>query len=47
VTPEAIAASTPTKTGRRGRPARYSAIAIKAGLMLRLGTVFRTRRSIW
>lgn len=36
VTPEAIAAWTPTKTGRRGRPARYSAIAIEAGVMLRL-----------
>ena len=36
VTPEAIAAWTPPKTGRRGRPARYSDIAIEAGLMLRL-----------
>ncbi|WP_207462205.1 IS5 family transposase [Azospirillum sp. SYSU D00513] len=36
VTPEAIAVWTPTKTGRRGRPARYSDIAIEAGLMLRL-----------
>ena len=36
VTPEAIAAWTAAKTGRRGRPARYSAIAIEAGLMLRL-----------
>ncbi len=31
VTPEAIAAWTPGKTGRRGRPSRYSAIAIEAG----------------
>ncbi len=36
VTPEAIAAWTPPATGRRGRPSRYSAIAIEAGLMLRL-----------
>jgi len=36
VTPEAIAAWTPTKTGRRGRPSRYSDLAIQAGLMLRL-----------
>ena len=36
VTPEAIAAWTPAKTGRRGRPTRYSEIAIEAGLMLRL-----------
>ncbi|CBS91141.1 IS5-like element ISAli17 family transposase [Azospirillum lipoferum] len=36
VSPEAIAAWTPPATGRRGRPSRYSAIAIEAGLMLRL-----------
>ena len=36
VTPETIAAWTPPATGRRGRPSRYSAIAIEAGLMLRL-----------
>ncbi len=36
VTPEAIAAWTPPATGRRGRPARYSDIAIEVGLMLRL-----------
>lgn len=36
VTPEAIAAWTPAKTGRRGRPARYSDLAIEAGVMLRL-----------
>ncbi|MGN6773462.1 MAG: IS5 family transposase [Rhizobiaceae bacterium] len=36
VTPEAIAAWTPARTGQRGRPARYSDIAIEAGLMLRL-----------
>ncbi|WP_109490878.1 IS5 family transposase, partial [Azospirillum sp. TSA6c] len=36
VTPETIAAWTPPTTGRRGRPARYSDIAIEAGLMLRL-----------
>ncbi len=36
VTPEAIAAWTPPTTGRRGRPARYSDLAIEAGLMLRL-----------
>jgi hypothetical protein len=36
VTPDAIAAWTPPKTGRRGRPPRYSEVAIEAGLMLRL-----------
>ncbi|CAO3437741.1 hypothetical protein [Azospirillum endophyticum] len=36
VTPEAITAWTLPTTGRRGRPARYSDIAIEAGLMLRL-----------
>ena len=36
VTPEAIAAWTPPATGRRGRPSRYSDLAIEAGLMLRL-----------
>ena len=36
VTPEAIAAWTPARSGRRGRPVRYSDIVIEAGLMLRL-----------
>ena len=36
VTPEAIAAWTPPAMGRRGRPSRYSDVAIEAGLMLRL-----------
>lgn len=36
VTPEAIASWTPPKSGRRGRPARYSDIAVEAGMMLRL-----------
>jgi hypothetical protein len=36
VTPEAIAAWVPAATGRRGRPKRYSDVAIEAGLMLRL-----------
>ena len=36
VTPEAIASWTPPASGRRGRPARYSDVAIEAGLMLRL-----------
>ena len=36
VTPEAVAGWTPPATGRRGRPARYSDVAIEAGLMLRL-----------
>ncbi len=35
-TPEAIAAWTPPATGRCGRPARYSDVAIETGLMLRL-----------
>jgi len=36
VTPEALAAWTPAVTGRRGRPAAYSDIAIETGIMLRL-----------
>lgn len=36
VTPEAIAAWTPPASSRRGRRARYSDVAIEAGLMLRL-----------
>src|SRR5215217_2349296 len=36
VTPAALAAWTPTHSGRRGRPRQYSAIAIETGLMLRL-----------
>ena len=36
VTAEAIEAWTPINTGRRGRPQRYSAIAVETGLMLRL-----------
>jgi transposase len=36
VTPEAIAAWTPARTGRRGRPQTYSDVAVEAGLMLRL-----------
>ena len=36
VTPEAIAAWTPARSGQRGRPSRYSDVAIEAGLMLRL-----------
>lgn len=36
VTPEAIAAWAPPATGRRGRQAHYSDVAIEAGLMLRL-----------
>lgn len=36
VTPEAIAAWTSPATGRRGRPSRYSDLAIETGLMLRL-----------
>ena len=39
VTPEAIASWTPPKSGRRGRPARYSDIAVEAGILLRLGPV--------
>lgn len=36
VTPEAIAAWAPSKTGRRGRPREYSDVAVETGLMLRL-----------
>ena len=36
VTPEALAAWTPARSGKRGRPRSYSDIAIEAGLMLRL-----------
>ncbi len=36
VTPEAVAAWTSPATGRRGRPSRYSDLAIEAGQMLRL-----------
>jgi Transposase DDE domain len=36
VTAEAIEAWTPASTGRRGRPQRYSAIAVETGLLLRL-----------
>jgi len=36
VTPEAITAWTAAKTNRRGRPPRYSDLAIEAGVMLRL-----------
>ena len=36
VTPAAIAAWTPPRSGRRGRPQQYSAIASRPGLMLRL-----------
>jgi Transposase DDE domain len=36
VTPEAIATWHPAKTGRRGRSAHYSDIAIETGVMLRL-----------
>ena len=36
VTPAAIAAWTPPRNGRRGRPQQYSAIAVETGLMLRL-----------
>jgi len=36
VTPEAIAAWHPAQTGRPGRPAHYSDIAIETGVMLRL-----------
>jgi transposase len=38
VTPEAIATWTPPASGRRGRRARYSDVAIEAGLMLRLAS---------
>jgi hypothetical protein len=36
VTAEAIEAWTPANTGRRGRPQRYSEMAVETGLMLRL-----------
>src|SRR3954451_8915446 len=36
VTPEALAAWHPPKTGRRGRPRTYSDIAIETGHLLRL-----------
>ena len=36
VTPEALAAWTPAKTGRRGRPAAYSDIAVETAVVLRL-----------
>jgi hypothetical protein len=36
VTPEALAAWTPARTGKRGRPQTYSDVAVEAGLMLRL-----------
>jgi transposase len=36
VTPAAMAAWTPPRSGRRGRPQQYSAIAIETGMMLRL-----------
>jgi transposase len=36
VTPAALAAWTPSRSGERGRPQHYSAIAIETGLMLRL-----------
>jgi hypothetical protein len=36
VTAAAIAAWTPPRSGRRGRPQQYSALAIETGLMLRL-----------
>src|SRR6187431_2601437 len=36
VMPEAIAAWAPAATGQRGRPKRYSDVAIETGLMLRL-----------
>ena len=36
VPPEVIAGWTPPATGRRGRPSRYSDIAIETGLMMRL-----------
>ena len=36
VTPAAMAAWTPPRSGRRGRPQQYSEIAIETGLMLRL-----------
>src|SRR3712207_7177004 len=36
VTPEALAAWHPPRTGRRGRPRDYSAVAIETGHLLRL-----------
>jgi len=36
VTPAALAAWTPPRSGGRARPQQYSAIAMKTGLMLRL-----------
>ena len=36
VTPAALAAWTPPRSGGRGRPQQYSAIAVETGLMLRL-----------
>src|SRR4029079_4111740 len=36
VTPEAIAAGGPPRTGRRGRPRDYSDVAIETGHLLRL-----------
>src|SRR3982751_7085776 len=36
VTPEALAAWHPPRTGQRGRPRDYSDVAIETGLMLRL-----------
>jgi hypothetical protein len=36
VTPEALAAWHPPQTGRRGRPTRYSDLAIETGHLLRL-----------
>jgi len=36
MTPEAIAAWTPPKTGRRGRPQAYADLAVETGVMLRL-----------
>src|SRR4051794_35497261 len=36
VTPEALAAWHPPQTGRRGRPTRYSDVAIETGHLLRL-----------
>ena len=36
VTAEALAAWTPPRTGRRGRPQQYSEMAVETGLMLRL-----------
>jgi hypothetical protein len=36
VTPEAITAWAPPRTGRRGRPQAYADLAVETGLMLRL-----------